>query len=195
MCFGAVDTGYRSIMIDASMKSLEENIQTTKKVVDYAHRFDCFVEGELGRIRGSNCEGVVTDESKPFLTEVEDARRFVAETGVDSLAIGIGNAHGFYTERPNLNIRRLAEINEAVDTKLVLHGGTGIPAETVREAIKNGINKINVGTIIFNTHMKTLKASLNNQEEFDLKQHNCIIDAVAEVAREWIRVSMSNGRV
>ncbi|HIU34549.1 MAG TPA: class II fructose-bisphosphate aldolase [Candidatus Pullichristensenella excrementigallinarum] len=195
MCFGAVDTGYRSIMIDASMKSLEENIQTTKKVVDYAHRFDCFVEGELGRIRGSNCEGVVTDESKPFLTEVEDARRFVAETGVDSLAIGIGNAHGFYTERPNLNIRRLAEINEAVDTKLVLHGGTGIPAETVREAIKNGINKINVGTIIFNTHMKTLKASLNSQEEFDLKQHNCIIDAVAEVAREWIRVSMSNGRV
>lgn len=195
MCFSAIDVGYRSVMIDASMKSLEENIATTKKVVDYAHRYNCFVEGELGQIRGRNCEGVVVDESKPFLTEVEDARRFVRETGVDSLAVGIGSAHGFYTETPKLDIKRLAEINEAIDTKLVLHGGTGIPASTVQEAIRNGINKINVGTIIFNTHMKTLKDSLNSKADFDLKQHDCIIEEVAKVAREWIRVSMSNNRV
>lgn len=195
MCYSAVDCGYKSVMIDASSLPLEENIRATRAVVDYAHRFGCFVEGELGQIRGSNWEGVVTDESKPFLTEVDDAVRFVAETGVDSLAVGIGSAHGFYTEVPKLNIRRLAEINEAIDTKLVLHGGTGIPAETVREAIQNGINKINVGTIIFNTHMKTLRASLNAQEGFDLQQHNAIIDEVAKVAREWLRVSMSSGRV
>jgi ketose-bisphosphate aldolase len=194
MCYSAVDCGYKSIMIDASNLALADNIYTTKAVVDYAHRFDCFVEGELGQIRGSNWEGIVTDESKPFLTEVDDAVRFVSETRVDSLAVGIGNAHGFYTETPKLNIKRLAEINEAVDTKLVLHGGTGIPAETVRDAINNGINKINVGTIIFNTHMKTLKASLNAQEGFDLQQHNAIIDEVAKVASEWIRVSMSNGK-
>ena len=112
----------------------------------------------------------------------------------DQLIVGIGSAHGFYAEAPKLNIKRLAEINAAVDTKLVLHGGTGIPAEMVQEAIRNGINKINVGTCIFTTHMRTLKESLNAKEDFDLNQHNCIVDAVCEVAREWIRVSMSNGK-
>lgn len=194
MCMSAIDCGYKSVMIDASDKPLEENIRITRSVVDYAHRYDCFVEGELGKIRGRNWQGVRTDENKPFLTEVEDAVRFTRETGVDSLAVGIGSAHGFYTETPKLNIARLAEINEAVDTKLVLHGGTGIPEETVREAIRNGINKINVGTCIFTTHMKALKDSLNAKESFDLNQHNCIIDAVAEIARQWIRVSMSSGK-
>ena len=194
MCMSAIDHGYRSVMIDASDKPLEENIRITKAVVDYAHGMHCYVEGELGKIRGKNWQGVKTDENKPFLTEVEDAVRFVNETHVDSLAVGIGSAHGFYTETPHLDIRRLAEINEAVDAKLVLHGGTGIPAEQVQEAIRNGINKINVGTCIFTTHMQTLKNSLNAKEGFDLDQHNCIIDAVANVAREWIRVSMSNGK-
>lgn len=194
MCLSAIDAGYKSVMIDASDKPLDDNIRLTKQVVDYAHRFDCYVEGELGRIRGKNWQGVKTDENKPFITEVEDAVRFCGETGVDSLAVGIGSAHGFYAEVPKLNIKRLAEINAAVDTKLVLHGGTGIPAEMVQEAIRNGINKINVGTCIFTTHMRTLKESLNAKEDFDLNQHNCIVDAVCEVAREWIRVSMSNGK-
>lgn len=194
MCMSAIDAGYRSVMIDASDKPLEDNIRISRAVVDYAHRFDCFVEGELGKIRGRNWQGVKTDENKPFLTEVEDAVKFTRESGVDSLAVGIGSAHGFYTETPKLDIQRLAEINEAIDTKLVLHGGTGIPEETVREAIRNGINKINVGTCIFTAHMKALKDSLNAKEGFDLNQHNCIIDAVADIARQWIRVSMSNGK-
>lgn len=196
-CFSAVDSGYPSVMIDASNKSLEENIRITKQVVNYAHAHDVYVEGEIGRIRGSGWEGVAFDEKDEFLTRVEDAVTFTNATGVDSLAIGIGNAHGFYTETPKLNIQRLAEINEAVDTKLVLHGGTGIPEEMIRAAIHNGINKVNVGTIIFNTHLKTLKAQLNSVEEkdFNLHLHDPIIDAVAEVARAWIRTAMANGKV
>lgn len=194
MCVSAIDAGYKSVMIDASDKPLEDNIRISKAVVNYAHRYDCYVEGELGRIRGKNWQGVKTDENKPFITEVEDAVRYCTETGVDALAVGIGSAHGFYSEAPRLNIQRLAEINDAVDAKLVLHGGTGIPGEMVQDAIRHGINKINVGTCIFTTHMRTLKASLNAKESFDLNQHNCIIDAVCEVAREWIRISMSNGK-
>lgn len=191
-CFRAVDLGYDSVMIDASSKPIEENIRITKSVVDYAHSKGVFVEGEIGRIRGMGFR-----EGDEFLTRVEDAVRYVRETGVDSLAVGIGNAHGFYTSEPKLNIERLAQINAAVDTKLVLHGGTGIPEESVREAIRNGINKVNVGTIILHSYLDTLKKTLNETEK--AKYHETIftdaVEAVADAASVWIRKAMSNGRV
>lgn len=191
-CFRAVDLGYDSVMIDASSKPIEENIRITKSVVDYAHSKGVYVEGEIGRIRGNGFR-----EGDEFLTRVEDAVRYVRETGVDSLAVGIGNAHGFYTSEPKLNIERLAQINAAVDTKLVLHGGTGIPEESVREAIRNGINKVNVGTIILHSYLDTLKKTLNETEK--AKYHETIftdaVEAVADAASVWIRKTMSNGRV
>ncbi len=196
MCFEAIDKGYPSVMIDGSQKPLNENIATTKKVVDYAHKHGVFVEGEIGKIRGNGWEGVAFNEGEEFLTKVEDAEIFVKETSVDSLAVGIGNAHGFYKETPKLNIRRLSEINEAIDTKLVLHGGTGIPEETIQEAIANGINKINVGTIIFTTYLKTLKQQLNSvdEKEFHLGMMDPCVDAVAEKARIWIHMAMACGK-
>ena len=127
MCFTAIDAGYNSVMIDASSETLEENIRITKNVVRYAHEKGVFVEGEIGKIRGRGWQGIAFKEGEEFLTRVEDAVTYVQNTNVDALAIGIGNAHGFYTQEPKLNIQRLAEINAAVDTKLVLHGGTGIP--------------------------------------------------------------------
>ena len=164
---------------------------------EWNYAVECMCESaEYAKATGNViiCPECVNRFETHILNIAEDAVRFCGETGVDSLAVGIGSAHGFYAEAPKLNIKRLAEINAAVDTKLVLHGGTGIPAEMVQEAIRNGINKINVGTCIFTTHMRTLKESLNAKEDFDLNQHNCIVDAVCEVAREWIRVSMSNGK-
>ena len=165
MCFKAIDAGYNSVMIDASSETLEENIRITKNVVRYAHEKGVFVEGEIGKIRGRGWQGIAFKEGEEFLTRVEDAVTYVQNTNVDALAIGIGNAHGFYTQEPKLNIQRLAEINAAVDTKLVLHGGTGIPEEAVRDAIRNGINKINVGTVILHSYLDALKGTFQNLDK------------------------------
>lgn len=196
MCFEAIDCGFPSVMIDASGKPLEENMRITKNVVDYAHGKGVFVEGEIGRIRGSGWEGVPFKEGEEFLTRVEDAVRFMQGTGVDSLAVGIGSAHGFYTEKPQLNIERLAEINEAVDTKLVLHGGTGIPEDAVRAAVRNGINKVNVGTCIFHSYMDALRPVLAATDKAHYHDHMFeeAVEAVSVTAAEWIRKTMSNGR-
>ena len=123
LCKQAVDCGYMSVMIDASMCSLEENIQKTREVVDYAHKYGVMVEAEVGRILGRNVEGTYTGED--YLVQVESAVRLAMETNVDSLAIGIGTAHGFYQHEPKISIQRLIEVNEAVSIPLVLHGGTG----------------------------------------------------------------------
>jgi len=194
MCFVAIDHGFTSVMIDASDKPFWENVEITKSVVDYAHKYNVHVEGELGLIKGAELSSCEMEEE--LLTRVDEAVRFVAETGVDSLAISIGSAHGFYTSKPKLNIKRLSEINSAIDTKLVLHGGTGIPSETIREAINNGINKINVGTIIYTTYMKTMRKQLNQviDNTFSLRIHNPVVRAVSTVVQEWLRTSWACGK-
>lgn len=195
LCMDVIDHGLPSVMIDASQHPLEKNISIVRPVVDYAHARGVHVEGELGRIMGTNWEGVYVDGTE-YLTDVGEAVRFVEATGVDSLAVGIGSGHGFYVEEPKLNIKRLSELNAATDAKLVLHGGTGIPEEQVRDAIRNGINKINVGTLIFTTYLDTIKKSLNAipDRKYPLDIFNEAVAAVAEAARGWIRVSGSGGK-
>lgn len=197
MCFQAIDAGYDSVMIDGSAESMEENIRMTRSVVRYAHEKGVFVEGEIGKIRGCNWQGVAFREGDDFLTRVEDAITFVEKTGVDALAVGIGNAHGFYTQEPKLNIERLAQINAAVDTKLVLHGGTGIPEEAVRDAIRNGINKVNVGTVILHSYLDQLKKTLCSLErtQYNEKVFEDAVEAVSQAAAVWIRKTMSDHRV
>lgn len=197
MCFKAIDAGYNSVMIDASSKTLEENIRITKNVVRYAHEKGVFVEGEIGKIRGRGWQGIAFKEGEEFLTRVEDAVTYVQNTNVDALAIGIGNAHGFYTQEPKLNIQRLAEINAAVDTKLVLHGGTGIPEEAVRDAIRNGINKINVGTVILHSYLDALKGTFQNldKSQYSERVFEDAVEAVSQAASVWIRKTMSDHRV
>ena len=197
MCFKAIDAGYNSVMIDASSETLEENIRITKNVVRYAHEKGVFVEGEIGKIRGRGWQGIAFKEGEEFLTRVEDAVTYVQNTNVDALAIGIGNAHGFYTQEPKLNIQRLAEINAAVDTKLVLHGGTGIPEEAVRDAIRNGINKINVGTVILHSYLDALKGTFQNldKSQYSERVFEDAVEAVSQAASVWIRKTMSDHRV
>ena len=197
ICFKAIDAGYNSVMIDASSETLEENIRITKNVVRYAHEKGVFVEGEIGKIRGRGWQGIAFKEGEEFLTRVEDAVTYVQNTNVDALAIGIGNAHGFYTQEPKLNIQRLAEINAAVDTKLVLHGGTGIPEEAVRDAIRNGINKINVGTVILHSYLDALKGTFQNldKSQYSERVFEDAVEAVSQAASVWIRKTMSDHRV
>lgn len=136
----ALKNGATGIMVDFSSLTFEENIENTAKAVSILSKMDIGVEGEIGHI-GSAKDGVPTDYST-----VEEARAFVDKTGVSALAVAVGTAHGRYKQAPVLQIERIKEISEAVDAPLVLHGGSGVPDEQVKMAIKAGICKINFGT-------------------------------------------------
>ena len=144
---GGIAAGFPSIMYDGSARPFEENLSVTASVVKCAHLLGVDVEAELGTVgQGSRKEDFCNEE---LYTKSEMARDFVAGTGVDSLAVAIGNSHGHYVCEPHLDIRRLDEINKTIDTPLVLHGGSGIPAEQMIESVKYGINKVNIGTEFF----------------------------------------------
>ena len=194
MCKAAIDNDYPSVMIDASKYSLEENIAMIKEVIEYARPKGVHVEAELGKIKGKGIEGDFTGGD--FLINVKDAIELVKETGVDSLAVGIGTAHGFYEGKPEINFARLAEVNNAIDIPLVLHGGTGIPQEDIRKAIQNGINKVNVGTIIHCTYMNNLCNELNKAglNPYTLDVIKPVKEKIKEVVKMWIRVCMVNGK-
>lgn len=141
----AIDLGFSSVMIDASMETFEENVRRTKEIVEYAHARGVVVEAEIGHVgAGENYENHDQTDSK--YTTVEDAVKFVEETGVDSLAISIGTAHGAYKGIPEINFKRLEEIRAAIDTPLVLHGGSSSGDENLNQCALKGITKINIFT-------------------------------------------------
>jgi fructose-bisphosphate aldolase class II len=141
-CIKAINSGFTSVMIDASKYSLEDNIKITKEVVDYAHQRGVIVEGELGYVGG--VEDNVINEVK--YTNINDALRYVKDTSIDLFAPAIGNAHGIYSGKPNLNMKLLEELSDKVNIPLVLHGGSGINDSQIMELIKRGITKININT-------------------------------------------------
>jgi tagatose 1,6-diphosphate aldolase GatY/KbaY len=157
--------GFDSVMIDASELPLEENIEMTKKVVGLAGNYGANVEAELGYVAklGQSTE-------KTGYTEPEDAKTFVNATGVDALAIAIGTAHGFYKKEPKLDFKRLQEINQVSSACLVLHGGSGVPDDQIRQAIRLGICKVNVATEIKNIFMHQVKRLMNQTDEIDLRK-------------------------
>lgn len=168
-----LDAGFDSVMIDASEKNLEENIRITKEVVKIAEPFKANVEAELGYI------AKLSQEQKVEPTSAIDAKLFAENTGIDALAIAIGNAHGFYKETPILRIDRLKEIREVTSCALVLHGSSGIPDVQLQEVIKCGISKINLATETKNCFMKKLQILLANTDEIDLRK--IFPKAIAEV--------------
>ena len=194
ICLAAVDNGYPSVMIDASARPLAENIAAAKQVVGYAHPKGVFVEGEVGRIQGMGVEGMYSGTD--FLARLEDVEQFVAESGVDTLAAGIGTAHGFYKGKPEIHFDLLDKINAAVKVPLVLHGGTGIPEEDVKRAIKGGINKVNVGTIIHCTYMNAVRAELiaRGENAYTLDVMKPVRIAIKNVVKQWIKVCMADGK-
>lgn len=152
--YGAIDAGFTSVMFDASSSPLEENIRRTKAVVEYAHAKGVSVEAELGSV------GLAKDmanERVDFFTKPEAVQKFCEETGVDSLAIAIGNAHGDYPLPPKLDLQRLDEINSITDVNLVLHGGSGIPDDQLAEAFSRGINKFNYGTDVLRCYDQAIR--------------------------------------
>ncbi len=193
LCIEAIDVGYPSVMIDGSLCPLAENIRMTREVVEYAHRKGVMVEGEIGKVLGRSVEADAQGDS--FLAEVEEAVELVAQTNVDSLAVGIGTAHGFYKEEPKIHFDRLRELAAAVDVPLVLHGGTGIPDEDIRKAIRCGITKVNVGTIIHTTYLRALREELIRAGDFpftiDVMRN--VLPKIEDVLDDRLRVITSTG--
>lgn len=140
----AIRLGFTSVMIDASMEDFDENVRRTREVVEYAHQFGVMVEAEIGHV--GTGETYDTDEFDTVYTEVDEAVRFVELTGVDSLAVSIGTAHGQYHGTPVINFDRLHELREALPVPLVLHGGSGSGEENLERCALEGITKINIFT-------------------------------------------------
>lgn len=140
-----VRAGIRSVMIDASHYDFEQNIEKVSQTVRLCHGFDASVEAELGRLGGQE-DDLNVAAADSFFTDPLAAKEFVARTGIDSLAVAIGSAHGLYQGEPHLDFVRLEKIRQHVDIPLVLHGASGIPEGMVREAIALGVCKVNIAT-------------------------------------------------
>jgi fructose-bisphosphate aldolase, class II len=167
----AVDCGYHSVMIDASRLPLEENIAATAQVVDYAHRHDVAVESELGAVIGHE-EGAIPSyeelyRTKMGFTDPDEATEFVNRTGVDWLSAAFGSIHGAVSQarrnltkvQARLDIEHLDRLVEATNVPIVLHGGSGIEAESLRTAFRHGVCKLNVGTEVRQAYERALKES------------------------------------
>lgn len=187
--------GFTSVMIDGSRYPLEENIAITKKVVEIARAVGVSVEGELGRIGGAEDE-IRVSEREAFLTDPEEARIFVQETGVDSLAPSIGTAHGRYRGKPELDFQRLKKIRELTGIPLVLHGSSGLPDEDIKQAIALGVRKVNIDTNIREAFVGAMRRELErNPEEIDPRKIlGPARDAARQVIREKIRLFGSAGK-
>lgn len=139
-CLQAIKAGFTSVMIDASKLPFEDNIKATLEVVRAAHAMGIDVEGELGMV------GREEAVNRGLFTQPEEAARFVEATGIDTLAVAIGNSHGVYIDEPELDIPLLQSIHEATDAPLVLHGTSMIPVDQLKEAVRHGITKTNIAT-------------------------------------------------
>lgn len=176
--------GFTSVMIDGSRYPLLENIALTRKVVEVAQAVGVSVEGELGRITGTEDE-ISVAEREAFFTDPEEARIFVRETGVNALAVAIGTAHGRYKGKPELDFPRLAKIRELTGVPLVLHGSSGVPDEDIKRAIALGVRKINIDTSIREAFVAGIRQVLEeNPGEIDPRK---ILGPARAAAREVIR--------
>lgn len=169
-CMQALRTGYTSVMIDGSHESFEDNIALTASVARAGAAMGVPVEAELGKVGGKEDDGPAVEGENPY-TDPDEAREFVERTGCTSLAIGVGTAHGVYTETPHIEQDVVKAIRAAVDVPLVLHGTSGVPDEQVAEAVKNGICKVNYATELRQAYTKGFMAYMaENPGCFDPKK-------------------------
>lgn len=188
----ALDIGFTSVMFDGSHLPLDENIAMTKQIMEMAEDYDAAVEAEIGCVGGSEdgSEDIAINCTKP-----EDAVRFEKETGVDALAIAIGNAHGNYKDTPKLRFDILQEVEELTDTPLVLHGGTGISPEDFVKCSKTGIKKINIATATFDMVEKTVHECYNDDSikgYYDLQAAE--VEGAYQNAKKHILIFGSDGK-
>lgn len=193
LCTRAAGDGYTSLMIDGSALPIGDNIALVRKVTEMAAALSgkpC-VEAELGKLGGKEEPTEVEPEGDVY-TDPDEAARFVRETGVDSLAVAIGTAHGVYKGKPQIDFSRLAQLHEAVPVPLVLHGSSGVPDGDVQRAISLGICKVNFATELRFAYTNAARSCLNSDSGiYDPKRFGAQgREAVAELVRHRIRVCM-----
>ncbi len=194
MVMECLRAGFTSIMIDGSQLPYNENISLVKKVVETAHLMGVPVEAELGMIGG--IEDDLVAEVNDLYTDPKVAVDFVAKTGIDSLAIAIGTAHGLYKKKPQLDFDRLAQIRQRVAIPLVLHGASDLPDESVRRCIELGISKINIATelkIAFSGAIKTVFHT-KSEENDPRKLFTPGIEAMKAVVKNKLHLTGSVGK-
>ncbi len=190
-----IRSGFTSVMYDGSKLPLEENIALTRQVLAMSQPIGVSVEAELGKIGGTE-DNVHVDQREALFTDPEEARYFVEQTGVDSLAIAIGTAHGRYQGEPQLDFARLQKIKDLVKIPLVLHGSSGVPDDAVRQAIQLGICKVNIDTNIREAFVGEMRRIIEEKpDEIDPRKIlGPARQATVKIIREKIRVFGSSGQ-
>jgi tagatose 1,6-diphosphate aldolase GatY/KbaY len=189
----AIAAGYTSIMFDGSHEDFEQNIMVTRKAVEVARAVNIPVEAELGKVGGKEDDL----ESDTAYADPIEARAFADCTGCDSLAIGIGTAHGLYKSAPKLDLDRLSEIKKLVNVPLVLHGATGLSDEIIKECISRGINKINFATELRQAYTNAVREQLDSDADIiDVKIYSeHARNRVKELVKDKIKLSGSAGKI
>ena len=183
-CVEALQLGFSSIMFDGSANDEAENLKQTAEMVKIAHSMGVSVEGEIGHV-GQAATGDGNDSD--MYTTPDEAVNFVKATGVDALAIAIGTAHGAYKTKPKLDIGRLSEIRAALDTPLVLHGGSGLSDDDFRNTIKNGIAKVNIFTDLCNAGEKAMRQGLEEGKAY-LDIRNMKVEEIKNAVKRKIEL-------
>lgn len=196
-CIKALELGFSSIMYDCSTDSYEDNVRKVKEMADIAHSYGATIEGELGHV-GDNegsAEGSdhLADPSK-FFTDPRLAKDFVEKTGVDALAIAVGNAHGAYKLPPKLDFDRIRTIANTVDVPLVLHGGSGLTDNDFRTAIKEGISKVNIFTDINIAAVEAEFKKFTSMEKGVIDLIPAAVEAVKQETMKKMKLFGSDGK-
>lgn len=189
----AMKAGYTSVMIDGSKLDFEGNIEITKKTADAARALDIPCEAELGKVGGKEDDLEAEADTN---TDPQEAKEFAERTGVTSLAVAIGTAHGFYVGTPVLDKERLSEIRKVVEIPLVLHGASGLSDDEVRECVKRGICKVNFATELREAYSKAVRETFAEKENIiDPKVYGrAAIQAVKELVKYRMQVCGCDGK-
>ncbi|WP_320128548.1 class II fructose-bisphosphate aldolase [uncultured Sphaerochaeta sp.] len=162
-----VDQGFTGVMIDLATSNYDENVRTTTKVVDLAHKKGVSVEAELGQIFLASCPLEVRNSG---MTNPEIAAKFAKDTNIDALAVSIGTAHGFYSSKPSIDYPRLKKILDLVGCPIVVHGGSNTPDDDIRAMVKMGISKLNIGTDLMAAFEKGMQDAMKVGEYIDIQE-------------------------
>ena len=193
LCRRSVESGYTSIMIDGSGLSYNENVELSRRTADMARAEGVDTAAELGTVGGKEDSHEVSDKDALY-TNPAQAVDFIARTGIQSLAVAIGTAHGFYKGEPRLDFDRLSEIRNVVSIPLVLHGASGVPDEMIKMSVELGICKVNFATELRAAYTKGVRSILKEDGIFDPKKYSAAgREAVRQLVKEKILLLGSEG--
>lgn len=188
-CIEALQLGFSSIMFDGSAGDNEENLKNTREIVKIAHSMGATVEGEIGHVGQADAGD---NDATDMYTTVAEAQDFIANTGVDALAIAIGTAHGAYKSKPKLDIERLKEIRANVETPLVLHGGSGLSDDDFKNTIREGIAKVNIFTDLCLAGERAMAEGVGKLSY--LEQRNLKVEYIKQAAMKKMMLFGCNGK-